>query len=216
MQATEDRLGLDLAQFGRLDGPRNRAVLFQPQMSPAAVVVINVLAKDSPQVPPIQDYHVIQALTPNRPDHPLDIWVLPWGSEEGQDLFDLKGGNPAVELVAELAVSISDHESWRGVPGEGLDDLLPCPDRSWALGEIEVQDLAPGVIQDQKDIDHPKTRCGYCEEVDRYGFSGMVYQEGAPGLRWRVFWLDHVFRNRCLADIDAQFEQLAMDVWCAP
>ncbi len=59
MQAAEDRLGLDLAQFGRLDGPRNRAVLFQPQMSPAVIVVFDVLAKDSSQVPPIKDYHVI-------------------------------------------------------------------------------------------------------------------------------------------------------------
>ena len=76
-----------------------------------------------------------------------------------QDLLDLKGRDPAVELVAVLTVSISDHESWSGVPGKRLDDLLPSPDGSRALGDVEVQDLASGVIENQEDVDHPETGC---------------------------------------------------------
>ncbi|MFH1842946.1 MAG: hypothetical protein ABIF77_07035, partial [bacterium] len=100
-------------------------------------------------MPLIQDYHVIQALAPDRPDHPLDIRVLPWGSVRGQDLFDLKGRDSAVELVAVLPVSVSDQISRCGFPGKRFDDLLPSPNRGRALGDVEVQDLAPGVVQNQ-------------------------------------------------------------------
>ncbi len=45
VQATENGLGVDVAQLGRFDGPRLRAVLLQPQMSPASVVVVQVVSK---------------------------------------------------------------------------------------------------------------------------------------------------------------------------
>jgi hypothetical protein len=42
------------------------------------------------------------------------------------------------------------------------------------------------------------------------------WKEGLPGLQWPILPGHHVDRNRGLGDIDAQFEQLAMDLGGAP
>lgn len=46
-------------------------------MSPTAMVVVQVVPEYSPQMSLVQNDHVIQALAPNRTDHPLDVRVLP-------------------------------------------------------------------------------------------------------------------------------------------
>jgi len=59
--------------LGRLDLPCLRTVLLLPEMNPAPVVVVQVLAKDAPEALLIEDDHMIQAFTPDRPDHPFDV-----------------------------------------------------------------------------------------------------------------------------------------------
>ena len=44
----------------------------------------------------------------------------------------------------------------------------------------------------------------------------MIAKEGLPGLQWPILPAHHVVRNRGLGDIDAELEQLAMDLWSAP
>ena len=44
----------------------------------------------------------------------------------------------------------------------------------------------------------------------------MIAKEGLPGLQWPTSPGHHVVRNRRLGDIDADLEQLAMDLGGAP
>ena len=53
-------------------------------------------------------------------------------------------------------------------------------------------------------------------EVDGNQLREVVLQEGVPGLRRRPAAAHHVFTHAALPDIDAEFEQLTMDAWCAP
>src|SRR5947207_9066805 len=44
----------------------------------------------------------------------------------------------------------------------------------------------------------------------------MVLQEGAPSLRRRFAAAQHIFADTALSDVDAQFEQFAVDARCTP
>ena len=73
MQPTKDLLSLYGARFGRLHWSRLQTVFLQPQIGPAPVTVVQVVTENPPEIPLAQGDHVIEAFSPDRPDHPLDI-----------------------------------------------------------------------------------------------------------------------------------------------
>src|SRR5713101_6424046 len=54
------------------------------------------------------------------------------------------------------------------------------------------------------------------KEINRRNPLHMTTKEGLPGLQWPTPPRHHVYRNRGLGDVDAKFEQLAMDLGSAP
>ena len=70
------------------------------------MVVVQVVPENTPEVPLVQDDHVIQTFPPDRPDRPLDIWVLPGRAVRGQDLLDAQGGDPAVRGGPQISDSM--------------------------------------------------------------------------------------------------------------
>jgi len=59
-------------------------------MSTAAMIVIHVLAKNSPEVPFIDNDHMVQAFPSDRADHTFDIRALPRRTWRYQDLLDIQ------------------------------------------------------------------------------------------------------------------------------
>src|SRR5215469_7441665 len=53
-------------------------------------------------------------------------------------------------------------------------------------------------------------------EVDGHQLLDMIFQEGAPSLRRRLATAHHVFAYAGLPDVDAEFEQLAVDARRTP
>ncbi len=87
MQSTQNRLRFDLATLRQLDSPWLGAALLKPQVSPASMIVAQVLLEHTLEVPLIEDDHVIQAFPPDRSDHPLDVRILPGGTRRRQSLL---------------------------------------------------------------------------------------------------------------------------------
>src|SRR5258707_5822732 len=54
------------------------------------------------------------------------------------------------------------------------------------------------------------------KEINRRNPLHMIAKEGLPRLQWAIAPRHHVDRNRGLGDLDAQFEQLAMNLGSAP
>ena len=61
-----------------------------------------------------------------------------------------------------------------------------------------------------------ETDSGDSEEVDGDQLREVVLQESAPSLRRRFTAAHHVFADTTLADLDAEFEQFAVDAGCTP
>jgi hypothetical protein len=81
---------------------------------------------------------------------------------------------------------------------------------------IEVENATTVMAQYQKHIKNLETNRRYSEEVNGDHLRGMIFQESAPALRRWLAAARHVFTDAALADVDAEFEQLAVDARCAP
>ena len=54
------------------------------------------------------------------------------------------------------------------------------------------------------------------EEIDGDQLLDMIFEEGAPSLRRRFMAVQHVLADAALSNVDAKFEQFAMDARCTP
>src|SRR5215472_4788033 len=80
----------------------------------------------------------------------------------------------------------------------------------------EMQNPATVVSQDQEYIQHLKANGRHREEVDRDHGLHMVLQKRFPCLGWRFSFAHQVFADTGFADVDAEFEQFAMDARRSP
>ena len=85
-----------------------------------------------------------------------------------------------------------------GVVGGGVHDLLSGPRRGGMLGDVEVQDSAPMVSEDDQDKEHSKLNGGNGKEADRDQVPDVVREERAPGLRGRCRAPRHQAGDRTL------------------
>ena len=90
MQSAEDRPAPDWSSIRRLNLSGLGYLLLQPKMRPVAMVVVEVLVENPPQMLVVEDDHMIQAFPPDRPDRSFDVRILPRRVRRGEDLFDLE------------------------------------------------------------------------------------------------------------------------------
>src|SRR3990172_13017877 len=122
MQPAEHRLG-DYSAPRRAGGNRGNGAgrpLTKASMRPLAVVVANELIHDSLQMPFVEDKHVIQALSSERPDKPLRNRIRLRRPDGRADFPDPEGADLAAEFVPINAVPVADQGFWRFPPRGGV------------------------------------------------------------------------------------------------
>lgn len=83
-------------------------------------------------------------------------------------------------------------------------------------GDIEMNHSTSIVSQYQEHMEHFKADCRHGKEIDGNQSLEVNVQKSAPGLRRRLAVPEHVLADAGFADVDAQLEQLTMDVGRAP
>jgi hypothetical protein len=81
---------------------------------------------------------------------------------------------------------------------------------------IEVKNAAAVMGQHQEHVKNLETDGGDGEEIDGDQLLGMILKQGTPSLRRRFVAAQHVLADTALSDVDAEFEQFAMDARCTP
>jgi hypothetical protein len=105
-------------------------------------------------------------------------------------MMDRRAREPVLVLISLLAASCAG----RGAGGKKGRSLM------WSL-----------------DVDLLTSRlCGRDQEINRRNPLHMIAKESLPRLQWPIRSGHHVDRNRGLGDLDAELEQLAMDLGSAP
>src|ERR1039457_4683142 len=80
MQTADERQGAPLPKLRRLHRPTRRRVLFQRQVRSRLVIILHIRLHVSAQRLLVENDDVVDALSPNRTDHALDVGPLPGGT----------------------------------------------------------------------------------------------------------------------------------------
>src|SRR6516225_9165301 len=110
--------------------------------------------------------------------------VLPRTSEGGSD-----GQDPVIlhcrhDISVELRVTVENQELLRLVISPGLTQLQRNPIRAGILGHVEMEDLAPVVIDHEEAVQNPERQRGHGEKVHRRDGSTMIAQKHQPPPSW--------------------------------
>jgi len=135
---------------GRRDRTRNRRVLVQRQVRAGFVIVTEVVFEYSAQLVVIDHNHMIEALATNASDDAFHVAILPRTPWCNANFFDAHSFNPRPEEFAIDSVAVSNHKPRGAVFRKCFDDLLCSPNRRWMLRDIEVDDAATIVRQDDE------------------------------------------------------------------
>jgi hypothetical protein len=81
-------------------------------------------------------------------------------------------------------------------------------------GNVEMQNAAQVMGQHQKHVKNLDTDRGHSKEIDGDQLLRMILQKCAPRLRGRFVSTDHVFADGALSEVDADFEEFALDAGC--
>ena len=159
---------------------------------------------------------MIEAVAPNGSYHSLYIGSLPRRARCRQNFADAHVSHLLSELIAKDSIAVAQQVARELVKGKGLPQLLSRPLRGRVGGHVEVQNATPVMGQHQKHVKDLEADCGHREEVDGDQLLGVILQKCAPGLRRRFAAPHHVFAHAALTDVDAEFEQFAVDAGCTP
>jgi len=116
---------------------------------------------------------LLQPQMRSRPDDPLNVRALPWGSGRDHDLLDSNSCDSADEVSPIDPVAIAQQEPRR-------------------RRHIEVDNPPPIMAQHHEDEEDPEGRRRNGEEVHRVSAFRVVLQEGAPVLGGWLSTTDHV------------------------
>jgi hypothetical protein len=125
-------------------------------MRSGSVIVREIIAQDSLQVPSVEYDNMIQTLSPDRSDQPFHVRVLPGTLPGCQDLLNLKRLHSVPKRGTVNSVSIANQIPRCVTVNECLDNLLAGPLGGRVLGDIEMQHLTSAVFQDDQDKEDSK------------------------------------------------------------
>ena len=117
----------DSPGFWRLDGAKLGRVLLQAEVRAAPMIVVHESSEMAVQTGFTEYDHVIQALPPNGADHPLEVSSLPGRPGRREHLLDAHRLHLPHEVRPEDPIAIAQQIARRGLPREGLPQLLGSP-----------------------------------------------------------------------------------------
>src|ERR1019366_2635369 len=180
-----------------------RRVLVQRSMSPRLIIVGSIRTYDSAQMCFTEYDHVLQALRADRANEPLNVSVLPGGSERNRPISNTHGAQTLHEDWPVRGVPIPNEVSRGVVPWESLGDLARDPLRGRIFRHAKRHPNSSSMLYDDKTIEDSKRDRWKDKKVDRCDAVSMVAQKRPPALRRGSRATAHVPSDRRLGDIEA-------------
>ena len=206
----------DPASLEILNGSGFRGIFIQRQMRPRAMVITEVTFQNSTQVPLVDHDHVVQAFSANTSDNPFRVAVLPRTSRRYRNLLDTQSIDSRREVMTIDPFTISYQVARHCFLRKRFDDLLSSPSGCGVFRNIEMQNTATVMREDNEDIQYPKLYGRNREEVDRDHLANVISKKRHPGLRRLSRLHGHQARYGPLRNLTSQFFQFAVYSWCSP
>src|SRR5215475_9997431 len=139
----------------------------QPEVRAVVVVVREVIGEESFQVSLVQRNGLVEQFA-SAASHPaLRDPVLPGTLNRGLYAGDLHGSNRSRNVQPILCVVVKDEEFGRGLIGKGFAQLLCDPCARRMAGDIEMQDAATVVADNEEAIENIEGESRDREEIHR-------------------------------------------------
>ena len=169
-------------------------------------------------MPFIHRNHVIQQVSSAALDPTLGNSVLPGASERGPHGVHLQRSNSWGNVHTILGIPIEDQKPESRFKRKGLPQLLDDPQARGMLGDVDVQNAAPGMGDDEKTIEHTESNRRNRKKVHGGNGFPVIAKKGEPslgcvGVPRRSF---HPAGSGSFGDLKAEHEELAVDAWCSP
>jgi hypothetical protein len=142
----------DLALVRTLHWSWFRGIFVQAQVGPTPVVIGEIGFEQAVQVSLIEHDDVVQALAADRAYQPFDVRRLPGRARGDPDFLQAQSLGAALEVQAVNAVTVAQQVLRGRYEGEGFPELLGRPSSRRGRYDIEVQNAAAVMRQDNKDV----------------------------------------------------------------
>ncbi len=129
-----------------------------------------------------------------------NVVLLPGAAIRGSHGLDTHSPERPDDLAAEFGVPIEDQVSRDLIVGECLSEPLADPSRCGIGSDANMDNRAPGMVNDEEDTEHSEAHCRHGEEVHRSKAVAVVAQERLPALVsiWIATAIRHVPSNGAL------------------
>src|ERR1035441_99804 len=170
-------------------------------MGPTVVVIFRAGFRYAVQVSLIEHDNVVQTPAADRAHQPFDVRRLPGRARGDPDFLQSQSLGAALEEPAVNAVAVAQQVLRGRCERKGFPELLSRPSCRSSRYDIEVQNAAAMMRQDNKDVEEVKVEGGDDEEVDRHHAAEVIAEESLPVLgRGSADSWDHVFGDGALGN----------------
>jgi hypothetical protein len=136
-----------------------------------------------------RDY-VIQKLLSDSPDGSLANSILPWASERGLFVLQIKKIPSFLpEIFAKLLVVVTYQILVAAFTWKGVAELLDNPLFCWGKSYNSMNDRTPPMFDNDETVDLSKPDGKFCEEIHRTDFVSVVGQKSLPTLLVSLIFL---------------------------
>src|SRR5712691_6467757 len=124
---------------------------------------------------------MVETLSPEGAHHALGDGIGPRGHNWGPDPADTKLPDPGIEVRAIDPIAVMNQIARLLAVRRGVEELLPDPGHRWVLGDVEIDQVAAGVLDEEQNIERLEGQGLQDEQVHGPDPGDLVVQEGAPG-----------------------------------
>ena len=202
----------------RTGNSAGRCLLGKAKMRAVFVMVADVFREQPFKMVFIKSDDVIQQVAAAAANPALRDAILPWASEGSLNWTNAQKANSDRDFQPILSITIEDEEPRSRLKRKRLTQLLNDPEARGMVGDIEVQNTAAIVADDEKAVEHAEVDRGNSKEIHRGNSFLVVTQKGKPVLaRPRILRRTfHPAGNGSFRDIKTEHEKFTVDAGSSP
>ena len=175
-------------------------------MGAIRMVIREVVFDETAQVSLVEHEDVIQQIPATASDPAFRHTILPWTCRAYAFGFHAAGCQEIRYLRAELTITVQNGIAVRTGSRKCLPQLLLYPGAGRVFGDIEMDDLAPTVFDDEETIQDSEAEGGHGEEIHGRDHIAVIAKESCPelaGLLTRS-QAPEIARNGAFGEVEAK------------
>src|SRR5438105_1733144 len=149
-------------------------------MGPVLVVVADVLAHQTFQMPLVEHYYIAKQVTSAITYPAFGNAVLPWASEAGSLRLDARDCYGADNFPVEVRGSVEIQIARRRIIWECPAKMLRYPLAARMTGHAAVENAPPVMRDDEETVEHAEGQRRHGKEIHRGDRLSVVAQKGLP------------------------------------